>query len=136
MPKVAVKATLVPEVDRLDFLPKKLPGRYLAFEQRTYATLQSLSEDYHGGFWDFFELSDDGFYIAPNGDKDTYRIVVPSNGFEGRMSSDAAGIVACLFSLNWLTWKFQLELYEQYYYGLKNYACEHPEARHILGAID
>lgn len=48
-----------------------------------------LSEDYNGGFWNFYTLTNGGFYMAPAGDK-RMRLEVDGNGFSGEMSADAA----------------------------------------------
>ena len=39
-----------------------------------------------------------------------FEVVCTGYGFEGEMSRDAAGIVACLFAFNWLACRYQREL--------------------------
>ena len=98
-------------------------------------TVSVSCRDYTGGFWEFYALSNGGFYIAPD-DGRRYHILVPSNGFEGELSSDAAGIVMSLFSLNRMTWCKPTEFLNAQYYNLYDFAAQHPEATTIFGAID
>ncbi|EFL84201.2 hypothetical protein HMPREF0326_03252 [Desulfovibrio sp. 3_1_syn3] len=58
-------------------------------EINTYAMLDMLSPDYHGGSWNFYKLSNGGFYMAPS-KKRTYRILCNENEYDGTMTSDAA----------------------------------------------
>ena len=131
-----ITATLVPENKRLDFLPAKFPQSYLQFEIGCYSKLSALSEDYVGGFWNYYELSNGGVYIAPDDDDKKFRIVVPSNGYEGTASADAAGIIVSLFSINALCWIQPCEKHNDLYYALRDYAVDHPEGAVIYGAID
>jgi hypothetical protein len=39
----------------------------LHLEPLVYATADSLSADYTGGYWNFYALSNGGFYMAPGG---------------------------------------------------------------------
>ncbi|WP_448945594.1 antirestriction protein, partial [Klebsiella michiganensis] len=43
-------------------------------------------------------------YIAPEG-KRSYRMRIPGNYFDGDVSADAAGIIATLTIMNWLSWQ-------------------------------
>jgi len=116
-------------------LPKQLIGQNLRFEFGVYDKARELSDDYGGGFWEFFSLSNDGFYIAPaDGTKLHVRVV--TNGYEGDMSSDAFGIVCSLFSINQMLWRNPTEHLNTKYYALYDYAAQHPEASAIFGAID
>ncbi len=57
-----------------------------------YGVTGKLSSDYHGGYWEFYKLSNGGFYMA----QDTGRKfqVFCENGFAGELSADALGITA------------------------------------------
>ncbi|MDE2388825.1 MAG: antirestriction protein, partial [Betaproteobacteria bacterium] len=37
----------------------------LRFEPAVYVLTERLSTDYHGGYWEFYALSNGGFYMAP-----------------------------------------------------------------------
>ncbi len=134
-PEPRISAKAVPEAERTLFLPNKVGNLFISFEQRVYAAADALMEGYNGGLWDFFDLSNGGFYMAPESPK-SFDVRVDGNGFHGEMSNDAAGIVACLFALNGMAWAHSDEKIVDLYYQLKEFACDHPEAAAILEAID
>ena len=69
----------------------------LQLEPFIFSMASRLSEDYGGGYWDFYRLSgNNGFYMAP--DSDGKFQVISENGWEGFMSADAFGITVCLFA--------------------------------------
>jgi hypothetical protein len=130
-------ATLVAEDDRLDFLPKHLGIRHLMRGQNMFmAYMDVLSpQDYGGGFWEFYELSNGGWYTAPAGDQE-YRMAWDSNGYVGKMGADAAGITASLFTISFFANTTQEDRFINAYHRLREFACEHAEAQEILNAID
>lgn len=131
-----VIATLVPDHQRLDFLPRHFGRHMLTFEQYLYSRLSELSRDYTGGWWKFFTLDNGGCYCAP-ATPEVLRIVVHSNDFEGTLSADAAGITVTLFSLSELAFRFPLvEVFSTRFHQLRDFAGEHAEARLIFRAID
>ena len=129
-------ATTVPEAKRLAFLPRHFDRQMMAFEQSLFTHMSQLSADYLGGYWDFYDLSNGGCYLAPSAPT-TYHIRVAGNSFDGNLSADAAGITATLFALNALSFRFpRLERFTERFYQLRDFACEHAERRLILAAID
>jgi Antirestriction protein len=52
------------------------------------------------------------------------------------MSSAAAGITACLFSLSHLSFRIPDEVISSHFHQLRDFGLEHPEAGAILAAID
>lgn len=130
-----IKATLVPEADRLDFYPRFLKGSDIfRFETLVFSYMATFSADYSGGMWDFYDLSSGGFYVAPKGE-DNVIFDIASNWFQGELSPDAAGIVVTLYALNRLLSNGN-QRYIEHYYNLMDYAEQHPEASKIFGAID
>jgi len=129
-------ATSVPEAKRLAFLPRHFERQMMAFEQCLFTQMSQLSGDYVGGYWDFYDLSNGGCYLAPSAPA-TYHIRAAGNSFDGSLSADAAGITATLFALNALSFQFpRLERFTERLYQLRDFACEHAERRLILAAID
>src|SRR5699024_7866425 len=62
-PSVFVTATPVPEAERMQFLPRFFGRRYMLLgESLVYSWMHQLAPDYHGGFWDFYTLSNDAYY--------------------------------------------------------------------------
>lgn len=64
-------------------------------EALVFGWLDALVEGYNGGYWNFYTLTNGGFYMAP-ANYDRMRLEAVGNGFGGEMSADAAGIVATL----------------------------------------
>jgi hypothetical protein len=101
-----------------------------------YATADSLSADYTGGYWHFYRLANDGFYMAPA--EDTAFQIACENGFEGDLSDDAFGITVCLYAYSRLSFSGMLiaDACAQHYHWLRDYAVEQEEAEAIIRAID
>ena len=108
----------------------------LRLEPFTFSMASRLSEDYSGGYWQFYSLSNGGFYFAP--DSDGRYHVVSENGHECFMSSDALGITACLYAYSQLSFGDGdfAETCAQHYHWLREYMLQHLEVQDILAAID
>lgn len=132
-----INAVIVKENQRLAFLPKYFGSHMIVVaEQAIYNTLSKLCTSYRGAFWNYYELSNGGFYMAPCLDE-KLQIVIESNGFEGALSADASGIVVTLCVINHLCWCYPSDeqMIEQYYL-LRDFADNHIEACEIFSAID
>jgi hypothetical protein len=130
-----IEAKLVPMLRRMQILPRYFGRHMLVAEATVYRSLESLCQEYSGGYWDFYELSNGGVYMAPSADC-RMRLQCTGNGFDGEMSADAAGVVACLFAFNALVWKTRDEHFERLFYCLREFASDHAEACTISAAID
>lgn len=130
-------ATLVPEHRREQFLPALFGLRHLIVaENALYSLMERLSpSDYRGGFWDFYELDSKPLYLVPTS-KPRYRIFCETNGYQGEVSADAAGIIATMFTFSNLSFKYQSDLFAEGYGRLYAFAADHPEASEIFQAID
>jgi hypothetical protein len=132
----SVTASQVANRDRMSFLPKFFGQRLMILgENLVYAWLERLSEDYKGGLWHFYTLSNGGFYMAPAYDK-PLRVFVEGNGFEGELSANAAGIVATLYALCQLAEETGSDRIISLYHLLREYLDDHPEGGLIFSAID
>ena len=108
----------------------------IQLEPFIYSMSSQLSEDYGGGYWEFYTLSNGGFYLAPDSEGQ-FQVVCP-NGWEGFMSADAFGITVCLFAYSNLSFgsgQFAETCAEQYHL-LREFMMDHAEARAILAATD
>lgn len=134
-----VTAKKVDDEQRLEFLPKFFgEPRMMRGEQLVYSWMECLTKDYSGGYWEFYTLSNGGFYLAPSG-KSHYQFEIDTNGFSGLLSSDAAGIVATLFAIGHLCEDPNtpnLEALIDHYHELREFIYVHPENGLILSAID
>ena len=133
-------ATLVKDSERLRFLPKYLDRWMMKGENIIFSVMGKLSCDYNGGHWNFYELSNGGFFMAPSSDSQ-FNICVPGNHSESAVSPDAAGVIATLFALNQLMYIIpessdDLEKIVNFYYLLRDFAVEHQEGSKIISAID
>jgi hypothetical protein len=127
---------LVPEDHRL-YITEQLFGiRFpLQLEPFIYAITEKMAPAYHGGFWEFYTLSNGGFYMAPDLDQ-TFEVYC-ENYFQGELSADALGITSCLYAYSRLSFGGGIaQMYARQYHLLREYMLEHPEAAAILGATD
>ena len=109
----------------------------MRLEPAVFTIAGQLSQDYTGGLWHFFALSNGGFYMAPQSER-RFR-VISENGFEGEVSADALGITACLYAYSQLSFTgdgaFQKTCADQFHL-LRACALDHAEAGAIFAAID
>lgn len=135
--KIQVTRKLVPEDHRLS-ITEKLFGMHfpLQLEPVIFNITERMAEDYHGGYWDFYTLSNGGFYMAPSGGE-IYHVSC-DNQFMGDLSADALGITSCLYAYSHLSFAGDAfaHNYADQYHRLKEHMFEHPEVRAILGATD
>ena len=132
-----LRATPVPELRRMEFLPALFGRRLMLIGERTvFEFMGWLSpEDYGGGLWTFFECDRKPLFLAP--DTGTrFRIRCEGNGYQGILSPEAAGIVATLFAMSHLSFRHESEHLSEGYARLYSYAGAHTEAGEIFQAID
>jgi hypothetical protein len=109
----------------------------MQLEPYIFVVAAKLSPEYRGGYWQFYELGNGGFYMAP--DVDTWFSVCCDNCYEGRLSGDALGITACLYAyshLSFVAGEAIAEIYARQYHLLRNFMMEHVEVSAILAATD
>jgi hypothetical protein len=129
----AVKVTIPTE--RLQCLPQVAGKDCVVLEHTVYDMLSLFSEDYDGGYWDFFRLSNDGFYMAPKEPK-SYRMRCAANGFEGEVDANMAGIIATAMAYSHLSFRPRGECFAIAYERLSAFILQHPDAGMIRAAID
>lgn len=132
-----VTRELVPEDRRLGIAEKYFGVHFpLKLEPVIYGITERMAENYSGGYWNFYLLSNGGFYMAPSTD-DTFNVCC-DNQYRGSLSADALGITACLYAYSHLSFsngRFA-RVCACHYHRLREYMFEHPEVRAILGATD
>jgi hypothetical protein len=129
-----IEARPVPELDRIEVLPRHFGRHMLTVERRIYDFMAQFARAYAGGCWRFFELNNGGFYMSPP--EDSYEMRIASNGFREHMTADAAGIMVCLFSFSELSCECMPEIFAKHFHWLRDFAWDHPEAGAIFRAID
>jgi hypothetical protein len=130
-----IEAREIPNDERLQALPRHFGRHMLTVEYAVYAFMRKFAVQYTGGYWNYLELSNGGFYMRPM-QETPFNVCVENNGFEGPLSADAAGITACLFALSHLSFQIQHECIASHFHQLREFALEHHEASVILAAID
>ncbi len=130
-----ITKTIVPARQRLTFLPKQTVKSFMLLESLVYQNMDAFCDSYTGGYWEYCELSNSGFYLAPTG-QESFNVLVSGNGFRGCLSSDATGIVVTAFALNQVIWQTRENGLIDKYRLLLDYADTHEEAPAIFSAID
>ena len=129
--------SIVCDDQRLGFFPKYAGKHFLQLETMIFQTMDRLCPDYRGGMWDMWELSNGGCYLSPALSDSHIRMVCEGNCFEGKLSTDAAGIVVSLVAINHLAWSVpEPEHFNKLFYALRDWALDHAECQDILRAID
>lgn len=132
-----IQVTLVP-VDQRLAVPERLFGRhFLTIENAVYEFADRLSKDYRGGYWDFYTLSNGGFYMAPAGDSAFH--LSCDNQFEGDLNANAFGLTCCFYAYSHLSFADNPELSElctEQFHRLREAILDHPDGGKILAAAD
>ena len=132
-----VTRELVPEDRRIEIVERLFETAFpLQLEPVVYGITHRMADEYTGGYWDFWILSNGGFYMAPAEDR-TFHIKC-QNMYEGDLSADALGITACLYAYSNLSFPLSdvAQGYARHYHLLQEYMVVHPEVREILRATD
>ncbi|ADU15372.1 antirestriction protein [Asticcacaulis excentricus] len=128
--------TLIPDEERGSFIPKLLPGVPLIMaENYIFDILSNLCRDYRGGLWNYYRTHNGALYSAPTG-YGQMRLMCDGNFFDDEMSEDAAGIVATLFTLSHLSFRYPSDAIATNYEKLREFSYRHPESVLISRAID
>ena len=76
-------------------------------------------------------------FMVVNTTMKNFKMEISSNGFEGYVSPEAAGIIVVMYALNILISEVEdNEDLIDHYYSLREYALDHGEGVKILRAID
>ena len=135
----AITATRVPDAQRLDFLPRHFGRHMMHIENYFYTRCATLLEGYSGGYWQFYDLSNGGCFMAMEGDPMTF--FNADSGVRATLSADGAGIIVMLYVLSELSFRhasdetFGLLLGDRFH-QLRAYAATHSDHEMIFNAID
>ena len=88
-----VTCKLIEGEDRMLVVEKRFGINWLfMLEPLIFSLAAKMTRDvYQGGSWNFYEISNGGFYMAPDSDQ-VYQVTC-DNFWEGDLSADALGIV-------------------------------------------
>lgn len=138
-PQLILTATPVPDEQRIDFWPQHFCSipQWIALEPRIFTWMNRFCEEYSGGIWQFYTLSNGGAFMAPDTDSnETWSLFNNMNGNGAEMSAEAAGIVTCLIEYSHHACRTGCDAMTEHYYRLRDYALQHTESIAILRIID
>ena len=135
----AITASVVPDKLRIGFWPQHFGSipQWITLEPRIFAWMDRLCADYHGGIWRFSTLSNGGAFMAPESEHDEkWTLFNSMNGNGAELTSEAAGMVACLMAYSHHACRTECDAMTEHYYLLRDYALIHPECSAIMHLID
>ena len=134
----AITASVVPDELRIGFWQQHFGSipQWITLEPRIFAWMDRLCVDYHRGIWRFSTLSNGGAFMAPESESDEkWALFNSMNGNGAELTSEAAGMVACLMAYNHHACRTECDAMTEHYYRLRDYALEHPECSAIMHLI-
>jgi len=134
-----ITVSSISDEQRLDFWPQhfgRIP-QWILIEPRIFSWMDRFCEDYRGGIWQFYTLSNGGAFMAPEtADGEKWTLFNNMNGNRAEMTSEAAGIAVCLIEYSHHACRTECDAMTDHYYRLRDYALVHPEFRAIFAIID
>lgn len=140
--KTPIFATKVPVRERMRCFAGLFEDHFIDTENAVYSFAENIVVGYRGEFWDFYRLSNGGFFISPR--KALLYDVMTSfanqqkcfiKDFRGEMSARATGLVVCIYAYEFMTKRTSDPVFEAQSWLLKEYAVQHPERTKIMAAI-
>ncbi|AYL73634.1 antirestriction protein [Citrobacter amalonaticus] len=138
-PQFDLTATPVPDEQRLDFWPLYFGAipQWITLEPRIFTWMDRFCDEYSGGIWSFYTLSNGGAFMAPDAEGgDKWHMFNSMNGNGAQMSAEAAGIAICLIEYSHHACRTECDAMTEHYYRLRDYALQHPESHAIFRIID
>lgn len=136
-----IVCTPVPDEQHVVFWPRHFGSipQWIILEPTVFAWMDRFCEDYSGGIWQFYTLSNGGAFMAPvvGADNDEkWRLFNAMNCNGAEMSAAAAGLAACLIAYSHHACRTECDAMTEHYYLLRDYALVHPECNAIMHIID
>ena len=138
-PEFELTVTPVPDEQRIDFWPQHFGTipQWITLEPRIFAWMDRCCDEYNGGIWSFYTLSNGGAFMAPDVDSDDkWHLFNSMNGTDADMSAEAAGIAVSLIEYSHHACRTECYAMTEHYYRLRDYALQHPESSAILRIIN
>lgn len=138
-----ISATIVPEHERLSFLPCLFGSAFIFGEQAIYETTDRNCPAYSGGYWEYVLLSNGGRFMYPRLTAPNSSYISPYMGNEFWLSNEAIGIASCLLVLSSMSFTAHEErktnlsqLLAHNFHLLRDFTLDHPESGKIFAIID
>lgn len=120
---------------RLNFLPKFCGENFMQYEGLVYSLMDRASTDYSGGLWEFYTLSNGGFFMAIDQEQ-SLKMEWADNYYQGTMSAEAGSIAINLMALSHLSCHLSSAKLSEHFHQLREFALDHKEAGQIFAFID
>ncbi|MBJ9112895.1 antirestriction protein [Citrobacter sp. FDAARGOS_156] len=137
--QTAITASVVTDELRIGFWPQLFGSipQWITLEPRIFAWMDRFCDEYCGGIWSFYMLSNGGAFMAPDADgDDKWHLFNGMNGNGAEISGEAAGIAVCLMAYSHHACRTECDAMTEHYYLLRDYALNHPECSAIMHLID
>ncbi|ELE9011752.1 antirestriction protein [Enterobacter cloacae] len=137
--QTAITASVVPDELRIGFWSHHFGSipQWITLEPQIFAWMDRLCTDYHGGIWNFSTLSNGGAFMAPEAENnEKWTLFHSMNGNGAELTSEAAGIVACLMAYSHHACRTECDAMTEHYYHLRDFVLNHPECSAIMHLID
>lgn len=137
--QATITASVLPDELRIGFWPQHFGTipQWITLEPQIFAWMDRLCTDYQGGIWNFSTLSNGGAFMAPEAESDEkWALFNIMNGNGAELTSEAAGIVACLMAYSHHACRTECDAMTEHYYRLRDFALNHPECSAIMHLID
>lgn len=135
LPVAAITATLIEHPgQRLQCLPNLVGDRHMVLLRTIHDMMSGMTDEDTRGFWNYYTLSNGGFFMAPKSDK-TFDISC-DNGFEHEVTADTAGIIACAAAYSHLSMLEDSATFGTAYKLLAHFIFQHRDAGIIRAALD
>lgn len=136
-----ITTTPVADDDRISFWPQHFGSipQWITLEPHIFAWMDRFCENYTGGIWQFYSLSNGGAFTAPetdDGNDEKWMLFNSMNGNGAEMSAEAAGIAVCLMAYSHHSIRTECDAMTEHYYRLRDYALMHAECHAIMRIID
>ena len=122
------KLQLISEENRLGFLPHFFENDFIVFESTLYKLMEANSEDYTGGYYDYY-LTDNGAPMILLAEEGDFHVAVESNYFFGKMDIGIYSAATMTLATNLMSWRayenndeVASAKYTKYYYDQRNWA--------------
>ena len=121
--------------DRPNILMNYFGSLFLTVELTTFSLADYFIDEYHGGSWNFFSLSNGGFYMAFK-HEGSVNFNNQNNLFCESIDPEIASIIINLYAISAVVSESRDKILQTRYQQLYQYAMELPEANLIYRALD
>lgn len=121
--------------DRPNILMNYFGSLFLTVELTTFSLADYFIDEYHGGSWSFFSLSNGGFYMAFKHEGNV-TFNNQNNLFCESIDPEIASIIINLYAISAVVSESRDKNLQKRYQQLYQYAMELPEAKLIYRALD